>query len=255
MSEQTTYPSLAKKTVLVTGGASGIGAALVRAFAHQGARVGFIDIDDSEGRALAGEIEVETGREPWFTRVDVTDTPALKEAFSRAVASIGPIHVLLNNVGNDSRHSPQDITEDDWQKCLDINLGAAFFASQTTFDSMRAAGGGSIVNISSINALLGPANMPGYVAAKAGLIGLTKALAKDYGAANIRVNAILPGWVATDRQLDTWLTPDRESEWMKQVPLKRRLREADVASLALFLAADDSDMITGQSLAVDGGRT
>ena len=255
MSEQTHYPSLATKTVLVTGGASGIGAALVRAFAAQGARVGFIDIDDTEGRSLASEIETETGSEPWFTRVDVTDTPALKAAFERAIASVGPIDVLLNNVGNDSRHSPQDITEDDWQKCLDINLGAAFFASQATFASMLSAGGGSIVNISSINAILGPANMPGYVAAKAGLIGLTKALAKDYGAANIRVNAILPGWVATDRQLDTWLTPDRESEWMKQVPLKRRLREADVANLALFLAADDSNMITGQSLAVDGGRT
>jgi NAD(P)-dependent dehydrogenase (short-subunit alcohol dehydrogenase family) len=138
-----------------------------------------------------------------------------------------------------------------------INLDATFFAAQAAAKIMSEAKnqGGSIINFSSINALLGPANMPGYVAAKAGIVGLSKALAADYGDADIRVNAILPGWVVTQRQLDTWLTPEAEAEWMEQVSLKQRLLPEEVANLALFLAADDSRMITGQSFTIDGGRT
>jgi NAD(P)-dependent dehydrogenase (short-subunit alcohol dehydrogenase family) len=142
-----------------------------------------------------------------------------------------------------------------------INLDATFFAAQVAAELMGEANsetkkqGGSIINFSSINALLGPANMPGYVAAKAGIVGLSKALAADYGEADIRVNAILPGWVVTQRQLDTWLTPEAEADWMEQVSLKQRLLPEEVANLALFLAADDSRMITGQSFTIDGGRT
>jgi NAD(P)-dependent dehydrogenase (short-subunit alcohol dehydrogenase family) len=136
-----------------------------------------------------------------------------------------------------------------------INLDAAFFAAQAGAQLMAKESGGSIINFSSINALLGPANMPGYVTAKAGLVGMTKALARDYGESEIRVNAILPGWVVTERQLDNWLTPEAEADWMQQVALKKRLQPSEVANLALFLAADDSRMITGQSFTIDGGRT
>lgn len=255
MSESTRYPSIADRVVLITGGAAGIGAELVERFCRQQARVGFLDIDADAGDRLATRLEQDALRRPWFKAVDVTDTDALKAAVLEAADSLGPILALINNVGDDTRHAPQETSTADWQQCLDVNLTAAFFASQTAFESMRAMERGSIINISSVNALLGATNMPGYVAAKAGLLGLTKALAKDYGPANVRVNAILPGWVVTDRQLDTWLTPDAESEWSKQVALRRRLQPGDVAKLALFLAADDSDMITGQSFAIDGGRT
>ena len=142
-----------------------------------------------------------------------------------------------------------------WRDCLAINLDAAFFAAQAAAPVMAANGGGSIINFSSINATLGPSNMPGYVSAKAGLLGMTKALAKDYGADFVRVNAISPGWVVTQRQLDTWLTPEEEAAWMTQVALPRRLMPEDVANLALFLASNDSHMITGQNFTIDGGRT
>ena len=153
------------------------------------------------------------------------------------------------------RHAPADVTAQSWRDCMAINLDAAFFAAQAAAGLMTQRNSGSIINFSSINALLGPSNMPGYVTAKAGIIGLTKALARDYGPNGVRVNAILPGWVATERQLQTWLTPDEESRWMEQVALQERLLPEDVANLAVFLAATDSKMITGQSFTVDAGRT
>jgi NAD(P)-dependent dehydrogenase (short-subunit alcohol dehydrogenase family) len=165
------------------------------------------------------------------------------------------LRILINNAANDHRHDPSELTAQDWRDCMAVNLDAAFFACQAAAAIMVHDGGGSIVNFSSINALLGPANMPGYVAAKAGIIGLTKALAADYGGWGIRVNAVLPGWVATERQLHTWLTPEAEADWMRHVALKQRLLPADVANLSLFLAADDSRMITGQNFVIDAGRT
>ena len=258
MTDQTKYPSLKNRTVFITGGATGIGAAMVRAFSEQGAKVAFVDLASNAAHDLVTNIEQSTGMRPWFRQLDITDIAALQSAIHDAVAELGPLHTLVNNAGNDMRHAPADVTPESWRNTMAINLDATFFAAQTAAELMTKQDneqGGSIINFSSINALLGPTNMPGYVAAKAGIMGLTKSLAKDFGGANIRVNAILPGWVVTQKQLDTWLTSEAEAAWMEQVALQKRLLPADVANLALFLAADDSSMMTGQSLTIDGGRT
>lgn len=255
MSRPTVYPSLAGEAVFITGGATGIGAAMVEAFALQGAKVGFVDLDVDSAERLVSNLETVSGHRPWFREVDVTHVPSFQAAISAALDEFGPFLALINNVANDTRHSPLDLSEDGWRKCMAVNLDATFFASQAVFPGMQDRGRGSIINFSSINAIIAPANMAGYVTAKAGLLGMTKALARDFGTAGVRVNAILPGWVVTERQLEKWLTPEEEAAWMQQVALKKRLLPEDVANLALFLAADDSAMITGQSFTVDGGRT
>lgn len=250
MQNSARYPSLREQGVFITGGATGIGAALVRAFIKQGARVTFADLNEGAGSALVEEL----GGAPRFAHIDLTDTSALHQAITEADQASG-LTVLINNAANDTRHRPDEMSPAKWRECMAINLDAAFFAAQACAPIMAGHGGGSIINFSSINALLGPSNMPGYVAAKAGLIGMTKALAKDYGEHFVRVNAILPGWVVTERQLKMWLTPEEESRWMEQVALPKRLLPENVAQLALFLAASDADMITGQSFTIDGGRT
>ena len=263
MGECANYPSLSGRCVFITGGATGIGAAMVEAFALQDSKVAFVDLDLAAAQTLCDRLESEIGVRPWFQQVDVTDSSALQDSIENAVAELGPLQALVNNAANDQRHSPEDVTPESWRDCMAINLDATFFGAQAAAKVMTAANtqtktksqGGSIINFSSINALLGPANMPGYVAAKAGIVGLSKALAADYGEADIRVNAILPGWVVTERQLDSWLTPEAEADWMEQVSLKKRLLPKEVANLALFLAADDSRMITGQAFTIDGGRT
>jgi len=261
MGECANYPSLAGRCVFITGGATGIGAAMVEAFARQRSQVAFVDLDSAAAERLCARLELETGTRPWFQPLDVTDVSALQNSIRRAVNDLGPLQALINNAANDRRHAPEDVTPESWRDCMAINLDATFFAAQVAAELMGAASGeerkqgGSIINFSSINALLGPSNMPGYVAAKAGIVGLSKALAADYGESDIRVNAILPGWVVTQRQLDTWLTPEAEADWMEQVSLKQRLLPQEVANLALFLAAEDSRMITGQSFTIDGGRT
>ncbi|MDT8429424.1 MAG: SDR family oxidoreductase [Pseudomonadales bacterium] len=249
------YPSLQGKVIFITGGATGIGAAMVRTFFSQGAQVAYIDFDEPAALALNTALAQEFGREPWYRTVDVTEVDALQNSIRDAASACGGLHVLINNVANDERHSPLEISPDYWRRCLAVNLDAAFFASQTASPLLAAAGGGAIINIGSINALLGPANMPGYVTAKAGLLGMTRALARELGSRNIRVNTILPGWVVTERQLALWLTPEEEARWLEQVSLKQRILPADVARLALFLAADDSKMITGQEMTIDAGRT
>lgn len=249
------YPSLAGQLVFITGGATGIGAAMVEAFSHQGAQVAFIDLDAESAASLVQKVERDSGKQPWFQKVDVVDVDALKASVASAIEEHGPLHTLVNNVANDTRHSPMETGPEQWRNCMAVNLDASFYAAQCAFESMSVLQRGSIINFSSINALLGPANMPGYVTAKAGLIGMTKALARDFGESGIRVNVILPGWVVTDRQLDKWLTPEAEMEWMKHVALKKRLMPDDIANLAVFLAADESSMITGQSFTIDGGRT
>ncbi len=249
------YPSLRDQCVFITGGATGIGAALVKAFAQQGAKVAFVDVDADSATNLIAALESESLTQLWFQEVDVTDSKALQKTIKDAHGALGPLNILINNAANDMRQAPADVTTKSWRDCMAINLDAAFFAAQAAARVMRERDGGSIINFSSVNALLGPGNMPGYVTAKAGVIGLTKALARDYGSGNVRVNAILPGWVATERQLQSWLTPDEEANWIRQVALQTRLMPEDVANLALFLAAEDSKMITGQSFIIDAGRT
>ena len=251
----TIYNDLKNKHIFITGGATGIGAEMVRAFSQQGALVSFIDMDATSASGLCKEVDASSGVRPWFKNVDVTKVSALEGSIESAVKDLGPVYTLINNVANDARHSPEEMDEDRWRNSLAINLDPAFFASKTAYPSMKKNNKGSIINFSSINALLGPANMPAYVTAKAGLIGMTKALANDYGEANVRVNAILPGWVVTPRQLDKWLTPEAEAEWRSHVALKERLMPIEVAKLTLFLASSDSKMITGQSFVIDAGRT
>lgn len=255
MPDYATYPSLAGRRVFITGGATGIGAAMVEAYSEQGAVVGHLDLAADAADDLADRLEQAGSARPWFRRVDVTDTAALKGAIADFVADAGGLDVLVNNVANDTRHDPLATTEQSWRQCMAVNLDCAFYASQKAVEVMRSAGtGGAIVNFSSINAVLGPEGMPGYVTAKAGLLGMTKALARQYGVDSIRVNTILPGWVVTQRQLDLWLTEEAEAAWMEQVCMKQRIEPRDAANLALFLASDDSRMITNQHFVIDGGR-
>ncbi len=248
------YPSLLGKAAYITGGASGIGAELVRAFSGQGVKVSFVDVDEKAGQHLVEAIAERGSPVPRFRSVDVADVSRLQTDIREAAAEMGRLDILINNVANDTRHSPLTITPQQWRSAMAVNLDAAFFASQAAIPLMSRQHP-AIINFSSINALLGPSNMPAYVAAKAGVLGLTKALAREFGDRNIRVNSILPGWVATERQLELWLTPEAEADWAKQVSIQGRISETDVASLALFLSADDSAMITGQSFVIDAGRT
>lgn len=250
----TKYPCLTGKRVFITGGATGIGAALVRAFSKQGADVGFIDIASEAGIKLCESVRTDLGVTPWFRAVDVRDVPSLQASIFDFHTDAGGLDVLVNNVANDTRHQPLEVTEESWRSCLSVNLDSAFFAAQSAIPLMQQVGSGAIINFSSINALIGPTEMPGYVSAKAALLGLTKALARNYGPDGIRVNAILPGWVVTERQLDNWLTPEVEAQWMDQTALKSRIEPGDVANLTLFLASNDSRMITNQQFVIDGGR-
>jgi D-xylose 1-dehydrogenase len=245
-----TYPSLAGKVVFVTCGASGIGAAFVSEFHAQGCAVAFVDLAEREGAALAGSLS----ERAWFRRCDVTDADALQAAIGDAAQALGPVTVLINNVANDTRHDAAEVTPQSWRAALAVNLDPAMVAAVAVHPMMKAAGGGSIVNVSSINALWGPAHMPAYVAAKGALNALSKGLAREWGADRIRVNALSPGWVITPRQLELWLTPEAEAAWAEQVALKDRIMPEDIARAALFLAADDSRMMTGQNLIVDAGR-
>lgn len=255
MKQYATYPSLSGRPVFITGGATGIGREMTQNFAEQGAVVGHLDLNVDAAASLAQALADAEHPRPWFRQVDVTDTGALQRAIEDFAREAGGIGALVNNVANDGRHDPAETTPEKWRQCMAVNLDSAFFASQAAIRIMRDTGkGGSIINFSSINALLGPANMPGYVAAKAGMVGLTKALARQYGVDNIRVNSILPGWVVTQRQLDLWLTEEAEAAWMEQVCLKQRIEVRDASNLALFLAADDSRMITSQKFIIDGGR-
>lgn len=251
MGDFASYPSLKGRTVFVTGGATGIGAALVRAFGAQGGRMAFVDLDEAAGQGLAGEL----GAAVWYRRCDVTDAAALQAAIRDAAQALGPITVLINNVANDTRQVAAEVTPAVWRETLAVNLDPAFIAAAAVHPMMQAAGGGAIVNVSSINALTGHADLAAYSAAKGAINALTKSLAHAWGGDRIRVNALSPGWVVTPRQLELWLTPEAEADWARLTALKDRLLPEDIARAALFLASDDARMMTGQNLVVDAGRT
>jgi len=248
-----TYPSLAGRVVLVTGGASGIGADIVRAFANQGARVALLDILDDEGAALVAEF-AGAAAAPLFLHCDLTDITALQAAIKDVRTRLGPVAVLVNNAANDERHQIDDVTADYWDKSQAINLRPHFFAAQAVRTHMRELGHGSIINFSSIAWRGGADNMVSYATAKAGVQGLTRALARGFGNDNIRVNAIEPGAVITERQKRLWFTePGAIDAVVARQPLHRVLLGEEIARTVLFLAADDSRMITKQSIRVDGG--
>lgn len=251
MAGNATHPSLSGRTVFVTGGATGIGAALVEAFHDQGGRVAFVDRDEPAGRALCERL----GAGCWFSPCDVTDVAALQAAIGQAAQALGPITILINSVANDTRHVIADMTPQGWRDTLAVNLDPAFIASSAVYPMMRAAGGGAIVNMSSITALLGPGDIAAYAAAKGAINALTKSLAHAWGGDRIRVNALSPGWVITPRQRELWWTPQAEAEYLQLAALKDPIEPRDIANAVLFLASDDARMITGQNLVVDAGRT
>jgi NAD(P)-dependent dehydrogenase (short-subunit alcohol dehydrogenase family) len=246
------YPSLAGRTVFISGGATGIGGDLVRAFARNQARIAFVDVQRAEGEAAAAAVKDEGGT-ALFLKCDVTDVPALQAAIAEAGAKLGPIAVLINNAANDERHGVADVTPGYWDHAQNVNLRHHFFAAQAVYPHMRGLGFGSIINLSSI-AWRGAAEMPAYAAAKAGIVGLTNSLARAFGSDNIRVNAIEPGAVMTDRQRRLWYkTPESIDAIVQRQSIKAMLLGEDIARMALFLAADDSRMVTKQSIIVDAG--
>lgn len=250
----TIYPSLKNRRVFITGGATGIGAEMARAFAQQGCDVAFIDLNRAKGQLLATELEQSFGVKVFFKVIDITDLVQLQLAIDEAVDSLGGIDCLVNNAANDMRQSVEKVTPIDWQKSLSINLDPVFFAAQYAVSYMKERGAGAIINFSSLNALFGAKNLTAYSTAKAGIIGLTKSLAQEFGPDNIRVNAVIPGWVATEKQLSSWLTQEEEEKWMAGMAIKKRIEPTDIAKLVLFLASDDSAMITGQAMQIDGGK-
>jgi NAD(P)-dependent dehydrogenase (short-subunit alcohol dehydrogenase family) len=251
------YPSLQGRTVFISGGATGIGASFVEQFAAQGAKVGFVDRDAVAGQALVDRIAARshpvTTPAPLFVACDVTDIEALRVAIDRTRAAFGPIGVLVNNAANDQRHQVEAVTPAFWDQCLAVNLRHQFFAAQAVIDDMAALGGGSIINLGSVSWMIKGTGYPAYATSKAAILGLTRSLAKDLGKRNIRVNALVPGWVMTERQLKLWVTPEAEREIDANQCLPGRLQPEDVAAFALFLAADDSRMCTAQSFVVDAG--
>ncbi len=246
------YPSLAGLPVVISGGASGIGEAIVRAFAEQGSRVGFVDIASGPGEALAAELTA-AGHTVRFTACDITDTAAYQAAIRGFETAHGPALALVNNAANDTRIGWNEVTPEAWDKALAVNLKHAFFAAQAVIPGMIAAGRGSIVNFGSISWMILTGNLTAYTASKAAAHGMSRSLARDLGPHGIRVNTLVPGWIMTERQLSHWVDDDANRLIDQQQALKGRLYPADIARMALFLAADDSRMISGQDFLVDGG--
>jgi NAD(P)-dependent dehydrogenase (short-subunit alcohol dehydrogenase family) len=248
MPEFAIYPSLEGRSVFVSGGGSGIGASIVEHLAAQGAKVAFVDINEPASKAVAAK----TGA--LFLKCNITDTKAYQAVLAEVAAKQGTITVLVNNAAHDERHKLEDVTPEFWDDRIAVNLRHAFFAIQAVVPGMKKAGGGSIINFSSISYHTMTANLVVYQAAKAATIGMTRGLARDLGGDKIRLNSITPGWIMTQRQIDKWLTPEAEAELMKAQVLKEKVYPPDIARMVLFLAADDSRLISAQNFVVDGGR-
>jgi D-xylose 1-dehydrogenase len=248
-----TYPSLSGRVVLVTGGASGIGADMVRAFAANSAKVAFLDVQDEAGALLCEELRG-SAHQPVYVHCDLVDIEALRRAIEGVRSRLGPVGVLVNNAASDKREAVDAVSIEDWDLSQAINLRPHFFAAQAVRPQMKELGQGSIINFSSIAWRAGAAEMAPYAAAKAGVLGLTRALARSFGPDNIRVNAIEPGAVMTERQRQLWYrTPESVDAMVRRQAIKRVLAGEEIARTALFLAADDSRMITKQSIIVDAG--
>jgi NAD(P)-dependent dehydrogenase (short-subunit alcohol dehydrogenase family) len=244
------YPDLAGRGVFISGGATGIGAAFVAAFAAQGSRVTFVDVADASAQALVERLGPERLR---YAHCDVRDIAALQFAVAAAESTFGPLRVLINNAARDDRHALADVTPDYWDASLAVNLRHHFFATQAVAPGMMRAGGGSIINLGSVSWMRGVAGFAAYSTSKAAINGLTRTLARELGVHNIRVNSIVPGAIVTERQKALWLTPEKEQAFLDAQCLKFRLSEEDVARTALFLASDEARGITGQNLIVDAG--
>ena len=243
------YPSLANKTVVITGGGSGIGEVMVEGFARQKSRVFFLDVADSESKALVARL----GNGVQFIKTDVTDIEALRAAFSGIIAQAGPVSVLVNNAANDDRHEFEEVTPAYWEQRLAVNLRHYFFGAQFVTPGMKKAGGGSIINMGSVSWHSAIPEIPIYETAKAGIEGMTRALARDLGDSNIRVNCVVPGAIRTPRQMKLWHTPEEEAKILAQQCLKARVDPIHVTAMVLFLASDDARMCTAHNYWVDAG--
>ncbi|WP_287293743.1 SDR family oxidoreductase [Mesorhizobium sp.] len=249
-----TYPSLTDRVVLISGGASGIGADMVRAFVANGARVCFLDVQDGPAEALVRELSGAGRRTPLYLHCDVTDVDALQASVEDVRAKLGPVAVLVNNAADDQRHPVDAVTVEYWDRSLDVNLRHHFFAAQAVHPHMKELGFGSIINFSSIAWRFGADQMVAYATAKGAVVALTRALARSFGSDNIRVNAVEPGAVITERQRQLWFkTQDAIDQTVQRQLIRRVLLGEEIARTVLFLAADDSRMITKQSIAVDAG--
>ena len=247
-----TYPSLAGRVTFISGGASGIGASLVEHFAAQGARVAFCDLDSARGEALVRRLSA--SRHPIrFAVCDVRDIPAYQACLAAVARDLGPIRVLVNNAGNDTRHALADLGVEQWDEAIALNLRHHVFAIQQVAPGMAQAGGGSIINLGSVSWMRGRPQLVGYTAAKAAISGISRTLARELGEANIRVNTLVPGAVATERQAALWRSPEEDRRFVEMQCLKVRLEPAHVARVALFLASDEAAGMTGQNVIVDAG--
>lgn len=251
MKDTVTFHDLAGTSVFITGGGSGIGAALTEGFLEQGARVAFVQRSDAT--AFVDEMEAKYGNRPLFMPCDITDMDALKACIDRAAAAHGPVTTLVNNAANDKRHTTAEVDSDYFDWMMAINLKAYFFACQAVMPGMQAAGGGAIINFSSISYMMGMAGYPLYTSANSAINGLTRSLAREFGPDKIRVNALAPGWVLTQKQLDMWATPEGLVAHLERQCLKEHLAPHDIVGAVLFLASNASRMMTGQAMVVDGG--
>ena len=247
------YPSLRGKIVLITGGGSGIGASMVEHFTHQGARVVLFDVAEDPSLELVRRLAENSQHAPLFLPCDLTDIATLRSSIQKAEQALGPIEVLVNNAANDQRHKWEEITPEYWDSSMEVNLRHHFFAIQATAPGMKSRGQGSIINMSSISWMLPSTGLPAYVTAKAGIVGLTRTMARELGPSGIRVNCVLPGAIHTEKQRRLVWTPEYMEKIMAGQSIKRAIMPEDVARLILFLAADDSSAITGQSYVIDGG--
>ena len=245
------FKDLKDASVFITGGASGIGATLVEGFAVQGAKVAFVDLLD--GTDCADGIGQRTGNRPLALQADVTDIAALREAIAKAAEAHGTITILVNNAALDERRGALDVDEAHWDKMQAINLKHQFFAAQAVVPGMQAAGSGRIVNFSSISYMMGMGDYPAYTSAKSGITALTRSFAREFGRDNIRVNAVMPGWVLTPRQMELWASPEALDAFQARMCLPEHLKPEDMVGPVLFLASEASSVMTGQALVVDGG--
>lgn len=251
MTKTATFHDLKGTSVYITGGGSGIGADLTDGFMAQGANVAFIGRSDASD--FVEEMTRKHGRSPIFYQGDITDTAALNDTMAAAAEAHGPISTLVSNAANDKRHDWRTITPEEWDALLAVNLKAYFFAAQAAAKGMVEKGAGSIINFSSISYMMGNAGYPAYTAANGGITALTRSLARELGPDGIRVNALAPGWVLTQKQLDKWATPEGLAAHLERQCLKTHLVPQDIVDAVLFLASDTSRMMTGQCMVVDGG--
>lgn len=247
------YPSLHNRVVIVTGGATGIGEALVESFAMQRAHVAFLDIQDDAAAKLTEKLSRAGGMAPGYYHCDLTNIADTKSTVASILEHFGTVDVLVNNAGNDTRHEVLDVTQEFWDHTIAVNLRHQFFMTQAVIPAMRKGQHGSIINMSSIGWAIPSTNQAVYVTSKAAIVGLTRTLSHELGPDNIRVNCIMPGAILTERQQRLWLTEEYKAMVLSNQALKRMIRPDEVARLALFLAADDSSGITNQSYVIDAG--